>query len=77
MTCEDFRVKQAIPLRDFDELPNAAVVDVRIVAALCGWNTGTVWRHVSEGNFPKPIKIGGSTRWRVSDLRSYLSGDVR
>lgn len=32
----------------------------------------TIWRWVSDGNFPRPIKLGtGSTRWRFSDLEVW------
>lgn len=29
----------------------------------------TFWREVKAGNLPQPVKIGGVTRWRLSDLR--------
>ena len=29
----------------------------------------TFWAQVKAGTLPQPIKIGGSTRWRVADLR--------
>lgn len=28
----------------------------------------SVWRWVSEGRFPAPVKVGGSTRWRLSEV---------
>ena len=32
----------------------------------------TVWRWVSEGHLPKPVKVGpGSTRWRIADLDAH------
>ncbi|WP_433703894.1 helix-turn-helix transcriptional regulator [Paraburkholderia sacchari] len=61
-------------LRDFDSLPNAAAVDVRTVAALCGCNVSTVWERAKSGTLPSPIKIGGSTRWNVGALRAVLAG---
>ncbi|SOE81321.1 transcriptional regulator, AlpA family [Caballeronia arationis] len=63
-------------LKDFDELPNAAAVDVRTVAALCGCNIATVWERARRGDFPRPRKIGGSTRWNVGELRKVLLGDA-
>lgn len=29
----------------------------------------TLWSKVKAGVLPAPIKIGGATRWRVSDLQ--------
>lgn len=28
----------------------------------------TWWEGVKDGRFPKPVKIGGSTFWRYSDV---------
>ena len=34
----------------------------------------TVWRLVSAGKFPAPIRIGGSSRWRRQSLEQWLEG---
>ncbi|WP_250865612.1 AlpA family transcriptional regulator [Caballeronia sp. INSB1] len=62
-------------LRNFDALPNAAAVDAKTVAALCGCNVSTVWDRANRGALPKPRKIGGSTRWNVGELRKVLTGE--
>jgi prophage regulatory protein len=31
----------------------------------------TIWRWLSEGHLPKPIKLNGSTRWKLSDLEAW------
>ncbi len=62
------------PLKDFDNLPNAAVVDDKTVAALIGCHVATVWERSKRGALPKPRKIGGSTRWNVGELRAVLMG---
>ncbi|AYQ37640.1 hypothetical protein BLA9940_05949 [Burkholderia aenigmatica] len=61
-------------LQNFDSLPNAASVSDVVVAALCGCHVGTVWDRAKRGSLPKPIKIGGSTRWNVGELRAVLTG---
>jgi prophage regulatory protein len=34
----------------------------------------TIWRWVSEGNFPKPVKLSpGCTRWKISELEKWES----
>lgn len=59
-------------IQNFDSLPNAAGVSDTVVAALCGCNVSTVWDRTRRGDLPKPIKIGGSTRWNVGELRKCL-----
>ena len=32
---------------------------------------GTVWRWKREESFPQPIKLAGSTRWRLQDIEAW------
>lgn len=37
-------------------------------------SNATLWRWVSSGKFPKPIKLSSSiTAWRVADVRQWLA----
>jgi predicted DNA-binding transcriptional regulator AlpA len=44
------------------------LVDAEEAAALFSMGKSTFWREVKNKNVPAPVKIGGLTRWRVSDL---------
>jgi predicted DNA-binding transcriptional regulator AlpA len=35
----------------------------------------TWWERVKDGQLPKPVKIGGNTFWRYSDLMKVVRGD--
>lgn len=37
----------------------------------------SVWRLSSSGQIPKPVKVGGSTRWRVSDIEAFVKAGSR
>lgn len=70
---KELRKNAPIPpaVRDFDLLPDFALVDIRVVAAVEGYSTATAWRKVSSGELPKPIKQGPRiTRFLVGDLRA-------
>lgn len=41
-------------------------------AALLSMGKSTFWREVAKGTIPEPVKIGGLTRWRVSDLQRFF-----
>ena len=56
-------------LKDFDTLPDAANVRLRVVAALHGISTVTVWRWSKDGRLPEPRRRGGITAWNVGELR--------
>jgi predicted DNA-binding transcriptional regulator AlpA len=43
------------------------------VAAMLGVGRSTLWRWVSNGQLPNPIKIGGVTRWWKSEIDGHLA----
>ncbi|WP_250478689.1 MULTISPECIES: transcriptional regulator [unclassified Caballeronia] len=65
-----------VAFQNFDRLPNAAGVSDVVVAALCCCHVATVWDRSNNGKLPKPVKIGGSTRWNVGELRKYLTPET-
>ena len=42
------------------------------VARLLSVDARTVWRWASAGVIPAPLRIGGTTRWRKSDIDSLI-----
>ena len=62
-----------LALTRFPSQPDDALIDVRVVGALLGRSTASVWRDVSHGRLAQPRRVGaGSTRWRVGDVRAAL-----
>ncbi|MFO1219583.1 MAG: AlpA family phage regulatory protein [Burkholderiaceae bacterium] len=58
-------VAPAVSLPGFLRLPQ--------VLALVPVSKSTLWRHVSAGRFPAPVKLFvGVTAWRVDDVRSWI-----
>ncbi|MDE2507821.1 MAG: helix-turn-helix domain-containing protein [Planctomycetota bacterium] len=42
------------------------------VAAMLNISERTLWRLLSAGKVPKPVRFGRSTRWRLSDVREWI-----
>lgn len=42
-------------------------------AKMLDMGRSTFWKAVRDKLLPEPVKIGGLTRWRVSDLQQYLA----
>jgi excisionase family DNA binding protein len=42
-------------------------------AKLCGLGERTFWRHAHSGAAPAPVRIGGSTRYRRSELLVWIA----
>ena len=50
-----------------------ALCSDREAAALLGCGRSTIWRWASEGILPGPIRIGGLSRWKLSDLEAAIA----
>ncbi len=41
-------------------------------AEMINASVATWWRRVADGTIPKPLKIGGMSRWRQSDIQAVI-----
>ncbi|MEQ4668610.1 AlpA family transcriptional regulator [Providencia manganoxydans] len=57
---------QAIPLLD-DQF-----VDMKFITRLTGLTDKWFYKLIQEGVFPKPIKLGRSSRWLKSEVEDWL-----
>jgi prophage regulatory protein len=49
-------------------------LSVEQVAKRFGVSKDTIWRWKRNGEFPAPVKLGGTTtRWRLADIEDYES----
>jgi len=71
---EDVELRLKRILMRFDDLPDDAVIDIRVVAAVLNRSPSSIWRDVANGRMPKPIKIGGSTRFAIGNVRAIARG---
>lgn len=47
---------------------------VQQVCAMFNISRATVWRWVSTGHLPAPVKLGpNTTRWRAADVEAFLA----
>jgi predicted DNA-binding transcriptional regulator AlpA len=49
------------------------LIRVKEVKYMVGFSTGKIYDLMQKGEFPKQIKIGGSSVWRLSDIKDYIS----
>lgn len=41
-------------------------------ARILGCSKATFWRRVADGTIPKPLKIGGMSRWPQSEIVAVI-----
>lgn len=55
---------------------NTPIVPVLLTAdetaQLVAVSTRTLWRLLSAGKFPRPVRVGGSTRWRRAEVEKWV-----
>ncbi len=52
------------------------MIDVTEVATILSVSTRTVWRLVSSGELPQPIRFGRNVRWRAGDIESWIDAQI-
>ncbi len=52
----------------------ALLLKAEEVALMLSVSTRTLWRLVSTKKFPEPVRVGGSTRWRTTDVENWIAG---
>ncbi len=45
---------------------------MKAVAALFQASPSTIWRRVNDGTIPRPIRIGGMTRWARDEIDAVI-----
>ena len=48
------------------------LLDVKAVAALFQSSPATIWRRVNDGTMPRPVRIGGMTRWARDEIDAVI-----
>ena len=62
-------------IADIDRLPESALIGIKDICLLARRSRTSIWRDVKAGRLPKPIRLGAhAARWRVADVRQFLTG---
>jgi excisionase family DNA binding protein len=51
----------------------AALLDVKAVAALLGCSTRHVYRLTDAGRMPAPVRLGALIRWRRAEIEEWIA----
>lgn len=51
---------------------NCVLVSCKTLAKMLSISTRTAWRLLSAGKLPKPVSLGGSKRFLMSDVNLFL-----
>ena len=48
------------------------LVDMRFITKLTGLTDKWFYKLIKDGDFPKPVKLGRSSRWLKSEVENWL-----
>lgn len=57
---------------NFSEIPDEALLRFSEFEPMIPLRKSAWWRGVSEGRFPKPVKLGRTSAWRAKDIKKLL-----
>lgn len=52
------------------------LVDMLFITAFSGMTDKWIYRLISEGRFPVPIKLGRSSRWLKSEVENWVQAKI-
>ncbi|MGJ7221184.1 helix-turn-helix transcriptional regulator [Morganella morganii] len=52
------------------------LVDMKFITTLTGLTDKWFYKLIQNGQFPKPIKLGRSSRWQKSEVDTWLKARI-
>ncbi|MEY0321202.1 helix-turn-helix transcriptional regulator [Providencia stuartii] len=52
------------------------LVDIKFITEFTGLTDKWFYKLIKEGEFPKPIKLGRSSRWFKSEIEQWLENKI-
>ncbi|PVU66915.1 AlpA family transcriptional regulator [Plesiomonas shigelloides] len=49
------------------------LIDMVFITTFTGMTDKWFYKLISDGQFPKPIKLGRSSRWRKSEVENWMN----
>ena len=48
------------------------LLTLKEVVEIVGFKKSTIYKFIQKNKFPSPLKIGKSSRWKLSDIRKWI-----
>lgn len=63
----------AQPIASTTFAPEPLLIQAEELARMLGVSTRTLWRLLSAGRLPRPVRFGGNTRWRLAEVKAWIA----
>jgi len=59
-------------------VPNSEILRLNRVKSKTGLGRSTIYNHIKEGHFPKPIKLGiSAVGWLENEIEEWIASQVK
>ena len=55
---------------------NDELITVKTLSKMLVTSVRSIWRYRSSGRLPKPVFVGSSVRWKMSDIQLWIEWDL-
>lgn len=62
----------------YSQTTSSELLSVSTLVEMLHRSRASIYRDIQRGEFPRPLKLGSSSRWRRSEIEAYierLAGD--
>lgn len=74
---EGMNIKESTRMNEVDSPCNNKLVDMKYLVSHSGLSDKYFYILIKQGRFPKPIKLGRSSRWRKSEYEQWLAERIK
>jgi predicted DNA-binding transcriptional regulator AlpA len=65
--------KNAVEMGKEEAGDDVLLTDIKRLARMLGRSDRALWRDHSAGRLPRPVALGGMTKWRVAEIREWVA----
>lgn len=59
-----------------DSIMNTTLIDMKFICERLGMTDKWIYKLIQDGRFPKPIKLGRSSKWKLSEVDQWLQDHI-
>lgn len=59
-----------------DSIINTTLIDMKFICERLGMMDKWIYKLIQDGRFPKPIKLGRSSKWKLSEVDQWLQDQI-
>ena len=52
------------------------LITIKEVTQIVGFKRSTIYKFIQQNKFPSPLKIGKSSRWKLTDIQKWINHQI-